>query len=159
MLGAPVAMSRQFLAWGAEAARSLDAGLSFRDFRRSERGLRALQRWMEGHFAHVRDNPGDNIFSTLVHAHTAEGKLTQDELTATAMLLLAAGFETTVNLIGNGSALLMEHPEQRERLRDEPALWPNAVDEMLRFDSPVQRTGRSATRRWRACPCPRGNPS
>jgi cytochrome P450 len=160
MLGAPVAMSRQFLAWGAEAARSLDAGLSFRDFRRSERGLRALQRWMEGHFAHVRDNPGDNIFSTLVHAHTAEGKLTQDELTATAMLLLAAGFETTVNLIGNGSALLMEHPEQREQLRGEPALWPNAVDEMLRFDSPVQRTGRIAQRDTEVAgvPVPAGQP-
>jgi cytochrome P450 len=145
MLGAPVAMSRQFLAWGAEAARSLDAGLSFADFRRSERGLRALQRFMEGHFAHLRAHPGD-ILSTLVHAHDAEGKLTEDELTATAMLLLAAGFETTVNLIGNGVVLLVEHPEQRERLRDEPALWPNAVDEMLRFDSPVQRTGRIAQR-------------
>ena len=146
MLGAPVAMSRQFLAWGAEAARSLDAGLSFGDFRRSERGLRALQRWMEGHFAQLRAHPGDNILSTLVHAHAAEGKLTQDELSATAMLLLAAGFETTVNLIGNGAALLVEHPDQRERLRAEPTLWPNAVDEMLRFDSPVQRTGRMAQR-------------
>lgn len=146
MLGAPVAMSRQFLAWGAEAARSLDAGLSFGDFRRSERGLRALQRWMEGHFAHLRAHPGDNILSTLLHAHDAERKLTQEELTTTAMLLLAAGFETTVNLIGNGTVLLVEHPEQRERLRDEPALWPNAVDEMLRFDSPVQRTGRIAQR-------------
>ena len=146
MLGAPVAMSRQFLAWGAEAARSLDAGLSLREFRRSERGLRALQRWMDGHFAHLRAHPGDNILSTLVHAQAAEGKLTRDELTATAMLLLAAGFETTVNLIGNGTALLIEHPEQRERLRAEPALWTNAVDEMLRFDSPVQRTGRVAQR-------------
>jgi cytochrome P450 len=146
MLGAPVAMSRQFLSWGAEAARSLDAGLSLREFRRSERGLRALQRWMDGHFAHLRAHPGDNILSTLVHAQAAEGKLTRDELTATAMLLLAAGFETTVNLIGNGTALLIEHPEQRERLRAEPALWPNAVDEVLRFDSPVQRTGRVAQR-------------
>jgi len=146
MLGAPVAMSRQFLAWGAEAARSLDAGLSLSEFRRSERGLRALQRWMEGHFAHLRTHPGDNILSTLVHAQSAEGKLTQDELTATAMLLLAAGFETTVNLIGNGTALLIAHPEQHDRLRAEPALWPNAVDEVLRLDSPVQRTGRVAQR-------------
>jgi cytochrome P450 len=146
MLGAPVAMSRQFLAWGAEAARSLDAGLSLREFRRSERGLRALERWMDGHFAHLRAHPGDNILSTLVHAQAAEGKLTRDELTATAMLLLAAGFETTVNLIGNGTALLIEHPDQRERLGAEPALWPNAVDEVLRFDSPVQRTGRVAQR-------------
>lgn len=146
MLGAPVAMSRQFLAWGAEAARSLDAGLSLSEFRRSERGLRALQRWMEGHFAHLRAHPGDDILSTLVHAQSAEGKLTQDELTATAMLLLAAGFETTVNLIGNGTALLIAHPEQHDRLRAEPALWPNAVDEVLRLDSPVQRTGRVAQR-------------
>ena len=146
MLGAPVAMSRQFLAWGAEAARSLDAGLSLSEFRRSERGLRALQRWMEGHFAHLRAHPGDDILSTLVHAHSAEGKLTQDELTVTAMLLLAAGFETTVNLIGNGTALLIAHPEQHDRLRAEPALWPNAVDEVLRLDSPVQRTGRVAQR-------------
>jgi cytochrome P450 len=146
MLGAPVAMSRRFLDWGAEAARSLDAGLSLSEFRRSERGLRALQRWMEGHFAHLRAHPGDDILSTLVHAHSAEGKLTQDELTATAMLLLAAGFETTVNLIGNGTALLIAHPEQHDRLRAEPALWPNAVDEVLRLDSPVQRTGRVAQR-------------
>jgi hypothetical protein len=146
MLGAPVAMSRQFLAWGAEAARSLDAGLSLSEFRRSERGLRALQRWLEGHFAHLRAHPGDDILSTLVHAQSAEGKLTQDELTATAMLLLAAGFETTVNLIGNGTALLIAHPEQHDRLRAEPALWPNAVDEVLRLDSPVQRTGRVAQR-------------
>ena len=146
MLGAPVEMSRQFLAWGAEAGKSLDAGLSLREFRRSEAGLRALQSWMEGHFAYLRAHPGDNILSTLVHAHAAEGKLTQDELSATAMLLLAAGFETTVNLIGNGTALLVNHPEQLERLRTDPSLWPNAVDEILRFDSPVQRTGRIAHR-------------
>ena len=76
------------------------------------------------------------------------------------MLLLAAGFETTVNLIGNGTALLIEHPEQHDRLRAEPALWPNAVDEVLRLDSPVQRTGRVAQRdtgSWRACGCPSGS--
>jgi cytochrome P450 len=62
------------------------------------------------------------------------------------MLLLAAGFETTVNLIGNGAALLTSHPEQLARLRTDPAMWPGAVDEILRFDSPVQRTGRIAQR-------------
>src|SRR6185503_11158636 len=61
---------------------------------------------------------------------------------------------------GNGSALLMEHAEQREQLRDEPALWPNAVDEMLRFDSPVQRTGRIAQRDTEVAgvPVPAGQP-
>ena len=89
---------------------------------------------MEGHFAHLRAHPGDNILSTLVHAHAAEGKLTQDELSATAMLLLAAGFETTVNLIGNGTALLVEHPDQRERLRAEP----DALAERRRRDAAVR---------------------
>ena len=67
-------------------------------------------------------------------------------ITSIAMLLLAAGFETTVNLIGNGTALLTEHPEQLALLREDPSRWPNAVDEVLRHDSPVQRTGRIAHR-------------
>lgn len=146
MLGAPVEMRRQFLQWGAGGALSLDAGLSWAEFRRSESDLAALSDWMQGHFAHIRRNPGDNILSTLVHAHSEEGKLSQDELTSIAMLLLAAGFETTVNLIGNGAALLMNHPDQLAQLREDPSRWPGAVDEVLRFDSPVQRTGRIAKR-------------
>jgi cytochrome P450 len=146
MLGAPVEMRRQFLEWGAGGALSLDAGLSWSEFRRSESDLTALSDWMHGHFEHIRRNPGDNILSALVHAHSAEGRLTDDELTSIAMLLLAAGFETTVNLIGNGTALLTGHPDQLARLREDPSLWPRAVDEVLRLDSPVQRTGRIALR-------------
>jgi cytochrome P450 len=146
MLGAPVEMRRQFLQWGEGAALSLDAGLSYAQFRRSERDLAALQAWMEGHFAHLRRNPGGNILSALVHARDDEGRLTEDELINIAMLLLAAGFETTVNLIGNGVGLLTAHPDQLALLRAEPQLWPRAVDEVLRVDSPVQRTGRIAHR-------------
>jgi cytochrome P450 len=146
MLGAPVEMRRQFLEWGAGGAMSLDAGLSYRDFRLSERHLEALQNWMLGHFAHIRRNPGDNILSTLVHAHTEDGRLTEKELTSIAVLLLAAGFETTVNLIGNGTAVLTAHPDQLALLRAEPQRWGNAVEEILRFDSPVQRTARFAGR-------------
>ncbi|MDN5751160.1 MAG: cytochrome P450, partial [Pseudonocardia sp.] len=146
MLGAPVEMRRQFLEWGAGGALSLDAGLSWTEFRRSERDLAALSDWMQGHFAHLRRHPGDNILSTLVHAHAEEGKLSQDELTSIAMLLLAAGFETTVNLIGNGAALLMNHPDQLALLREDADRWPRAVDEVLRIDSPVQRTARIAKR-------------
>ena len=146
MLGAPVEMRRQFLEWGAGGALSLDAGLSWSEFRRSERDLAALAGWMQGHFEYIRRNPGDNILSTLVHAHSAEGKLDDDELTSIAMLLLAAGFETTVNLIGNGAALLTSHPSQLALLQADPGRWPNAVEEILRIDSPVQRTGRIALR-------------
>jgi cytochrome P450 len=146
MLGAPVAMRRQFLHWGEGAALSLDAGLTYAQFRRTERDLTALQVWMEGHFAHLRRHPDGSILSALVHARDGEGRLTEDELINIAMLLLAAGFETTVNLIGNGVALLTAHPDQLELLRANPQRWPRAVDEVLRFDSPVQRTGRIAHR-------------
>jgi cytochrome P450 len=146
MLGAPVEMRRQFLHWGEGAALSLDAGLTYSQFRRSERAIEALQEWMRGHFTHLRRHPGDNILSALVHAHDDGERLSEDELTSIAMLLLAAGFETTVNLIGNGVGLLTAHPEQLALLRADPQRWPRAVEEVLRFDSPVQRTGRVAHR-------------
>jgi cytochrome P450 len=146
MLGAPVAMRRQFLQWGAGASLSLDIGLSYRDFRRSERDLAALHRWMLRHFDEIRRAPRDDVLSALVTAHDEGDQLTLDELSSIAMLLLAAGFETTVNLLGNGAVLLMRHPDQLDLLRAQPQRWPGAVEEMLRYDSPVQRTGRVALR-------------
>jgi hypothetical protein len=146
MLGAPIEMRRQFLDWGAGAALSLDVGLSYRDFRRSEDDLAALHRWMLGHFDEVRRSPREDIISGLVSAHDEGGQLTTDELSSIAMLVLAAGFETTVNLLGNGAVLLMRRPEQLEALRAEPQGWANAVEEILRYESPVQRTGRVALR-------------
>jgi cytochrome P450 len=146
MLGAPVAMRRQFLEWGAGAALSLDAGLSYRDFRRSEHDLAALHRWMLSHFTEIRRAPGNDILSALVTAHDQGDQLTLDELSSIAMLLLAAGFETTVNLLGNGAILLMRHPDQLDMLQAQPQRWAGTVEEILRYDSPVQRTGRVAQR-------------
>jgi cytochrome P450 len=146
MLGAPVAMRRQFLDWGAGAALSLDVGLSYRDFRRSEHDLAALHRWMLRHFADIRRAPRDDVLSALVTAHDQGDQLTLDELSSIAMLLLAAGFETTVNLLGNGAVLLLRHPDQLDVLQAQPQRWPGAVEEVLRYESPVQRTGRLALR-------------
>jgi cytochrome P450 len=146
MLGAPPAMRRQFLRWGAGGAKLIDAGLGLREYAAAENDLAAMQRWMVGHLGELRRHPGDDILSTLVQAESAEGRLSADELTSIALLLLAAGFETTVNLIGNAVALLTAHPEQLALLGAEPARWPSAVDEVLRHDSPVQRTGRVAHR-------------
>lgn len=146
MLGAPVAMRRQFLEWGAGASLSLDVGLSYRDFRRAEHNLAALHRWTLRHFAQIRRAPGYDILSTLVTGNREDGQLSADELSSIAMLLLAAGFETTVNLLGTGATLLMRHPDQLDLLRAQPQLWSNAVEEILRYDSPVQRTGRLAHR-------------
>ncbi len=146
MLGAPVAMRRQFLDWGAGAALSLDVGLSYHDFLRSERDLAALHRWMLSHFAEIRRAPRDDVLSALVTAHDEGDQLNLDELSSIAMLLLAAGFETTVNLLGNGAVLLMRHRDQLDVLRAQPQRWAGAVEEILRYESPVQRTGRIALR-------------
>jgi cytochrome P450 len=145
MLGAPVEMRRQFLQWGAGVALSLDPGLTYRDYRRAERDLAALQGWMVGHLERVRRSPADDILSALVSVHDDE-RLTDEELLSIASLLLAAGFETTVNLLGNGVALLLEHPSQLAALRAGTASWARATEEVLRFDSPVQRTARLAKR-------------
>ena len=78
-----------------------------------------------------------------MQAHDEGGALAADELLAFVVLLLLAGNETTTNLIGNGTLALMRHPDQLSRLRGDLALIPTAIDEMLRFDSPVQSTVRT----------------
>jgi cytochrome P450 len=142
ILGVPVQMRQRFLRWGAAAAPTLDLGLTFREYRRTEIAIREINGWMRGHFARLRTEPGDDLLSQLVHQDDEGGRLTENELLATAGLLLAAGFETTVNLLGSGVALLVTHPEQLEALRADPDRWRNAVEEILRFDSPVQNTAR-----------------
>ncbi|UWP78668.1 cytochrome P450 [Dactylosporangium fulvum] len=144
ILGVPTRMRRQFLAWGAAAAPTLDIGLTFRQYRQTEINIRHVNAWLRGHFERLRRQPGDDLLSRLVHLEGEQ--LTDDELLATAGLLLAAGFETTVNLLGTGAALLMRHPGQREVLEAEPHRWPNAVEEMLRYDAPVQSTARVCRR-------------
>ena len=126
MLGAPVAMRGQFLEWGAGAALSLDPGLSLRQFIRSERDVAALRgAGCSDTSSTSAATPATTSSRRWCTRTTDEGRLTEDELTSIAVLLLAAGFETTVNLIGNGAALLAAHPAQLDLLRAEPrALAP-----------------------------------
>jgi cytochrome P450 len=142
ILGVPLEMRHQFLAWGNAAAPTLDLGLSFPAYRRTEVNIRQVNRWLRGHFARLRAEPGDDLLSQLVRLDD----LSEDELLATAGLLLAAGFETTVNLLGTGAWQLMRHPDQLAILRAEPHRWGNAVEETLRYDSPVQVTARVCRR-------------
>ena len=146
ILGVPPAERHRVLEFGAAAAPSLDLGLSWRQFRTVETALRGFDAWLEQHLAQVRRQPGDDLLSRLVRATDDEGGLDDRELKSIAGLVLAAGFETTVNLLGNGIALLHRHPEQLEVLRAQPDRWPNAVDEVLRVDPPVLLTGRMAVR-------------
>jgi cytochrome P450 len=89
-----------------------------------------------------RAHPDDGMFTELVHVEEAGDTLTESELISTVILLFVAGYETTTNLIGNGLRALLLHPDQLDRLRADRTLLKGAVEEMLRYDSPVQLTGR-----------------
>jgi cytochrome P450 len=143
LLGVPVERREDFLRWGAAAAATLDPGLSFGRYVAAERALRAMHGFLREHFDRLRREPADDLVSRLVGLPDDEA-LTERELHATVMLLLGAGFETTVNLLGNGVVLLDAHREQWHALREDPSGWDNAVEEVLRHDSPVQITGRTA---------------
>jgi cytochrome P450 len=99
-----------------------------------------LMRYFRRLFAERRANPGDDLISALVQAEEAGDRLSEDELMGTAILLLFAGYDTTVNLIGSGALALLEHPEQRARFVDDPSLAEPAVEELLRYTSPVEMT-------------------
>lgn len=146
ILGVPESDTQRVLEMGERGTPVLDLGLDWRTYRSTDRSIRDFNTWLTGHLGYLRRNPGDDLLSQLIEARDEEGKLTELELMATAGLVLAAGFETTVNLLANGIKLLHDHPEQLDRLRAEPELWPNAVDEVLRFDPPVLLTGRGSVR-------------
>src|SRR6266480_2833213 len=86
----------------------------------------------------------DDLTTRLVQAEEQGSKLTNEELTANIILLFGAGHETTVNLIGNGLLALHRNPDQLTLLKNEPTLTANAIEELLRYDSSVQSTGRTA---------------
>lgn len=140
MLGFPDRDRQMFLSWGDAISPLLDIGISWRAHERAMRSSEAVQEYLLGHIDRLRAEPGDDILSSLVR----QGDLSTYELCASATLLMGAGFETTVNLISKGIVLLLEHPDQLARLRAEPELWPGAVEEILRFDPPVQTTARIA---------------
>jgi pimeloyl-[acyl-carrier protein] synthase len=145
MLGVPVADHERFKGWGLDIARGLDAIMLPPDSPVAERSVlarRALADYFRGLITERRRAPRDDMLSGLIAAEEAGDKLSEDELLATCILLLVAGHETTVNLIGNGSLALLRHPAELRRLREDPGLIVTAVEELLRFDGPVQRTAR-----------------
>ena len=97
-----------------------------------------LVRYIRRHVRRRQQEPRDDLVSELVSAEVDGHSLTEDELVAMVFLLLVAGHETTVNLIGNGVLALLEHPQQLELLRDDPTLIEPAVEELLRYGSPVE---------------------
>jgi pimeloyl-[acyl-carrier protein] synthase len=145
MLGVPVEDHERFKGWSLDIARGLDSILLPPDSevpKRSVASRTALAEYFRELIAKRRASPRADLLSGLIAAEEAGDKLSENELLATCILLLIAGHETTVNLIGNGTLALLRHPDQLRRLRDNPALIGTAVEELLRFDGPVQRTAR-----------------
>ena len=108
-----------------------------------------MEHYFEGLIAERRRRPADDLLSELIAVSDGSDRLTQEEVISTAVLLFAAGFETTTNLIGNGLWALLCHPDQLELLRasvGDPVAVQRAVEELLRWDSPVQLDGRMVLR-------------
>jgi cytochrome P450 len=147
ILGVPDSDRRHILEFGELAAPSLDFGLTWPQYRRVQRGIAGFDFWLTEHLRQLRRTPGEDLMSQLiqtVESGSEETYLDEFELRAVAGLVLAAGFETTVNLLGNGIRMLLDSPEHLRTLSQRPQLWPNAVEEILRLESPVQLTARIA---------------
>jgi cytochrome P450 len=144
ILGVPDEARPRILEFGSLGAPSLDIGLSWQQYRQVYRGIEGFNDWLSNHLHELRRNPGDDLMSQIIKASEEGVRLNHDELLATAGLVLAAGFETTVNLLGNGIRMLLDAPQHLETLAARPELWPNAVEEILRLDSPVQLSARMA---------------
>jgi cytochrome P450 len=108
--------------------------------------VQALIHYLTHIFSLRSSTPQDDLISALVHTEEAGHKLSNNELSSMVILLLVTGHETTVNLIGNGALALLQNEEQLALLRNDPELWDNAIEELLRYDGPVE----TSTSRW-AC--------
>ena len=144
MLGVPAEDRDQFRAWSAPVARTLEPTITRDELHAATAAAKELQAYFERLIAVRRDTPGEDLMSLLIATEEEGDSLSQAELLVTLRLLLVAGNETTTNLIANGLLALLDHPEQIARLREQPELIDSAVDELLRFDSPVQTDGRTA---------------
>lgn len=142
MIGVPTEDRERFKRWSDRFARVLEPNLT------EEEGRLVLQTADEfqDYFAPIieerRREPTEDLVSRLALAEEEGQKLSTEETQVTLRLLLVAGNETTTNLIGNGLRALLQHPEQLQLLREQPELIPTAIEELLRYDPPVQLDGR-----------------
>ena len=146
LLGVPQADRPLLRPWSNAIVKMYEYGRTAQTEDAAERAAAEFVAYLRGLAAERRRAPGDDLLSHLVSVRDAEGdRLTEDELVTTCILLLNAGHEATVNVSGNGLLALLRHPEQLRRLRDDRALLPTAIEELMRFDSPLQLFERTAT--------------
>jgi pimeloyl-[acyl-carrier protein] synthase len=144
LLGVPPEDRDKFKTWSADASRLLDGYL---DKAAMDKGMVAgmyLFQYFTDLVEARRAEPRNDLLSAMLAAETAGDKLTHAELLSTATLLFIAGFETTMNLVGNGTLALLRNPDQLERMRKHPSLVRTGVEELLRYDGPVHVTARIA---------------
>ncbi|OJT16903.1 cytochrome P450 [Archangium sp. Cb G35] len=142
MLGVPPGDYRKFQHWSNRLVSNTD----MTDVLLSVPSVVMFTRYLRKLIAQRRTSLGDDLLSALIQAEEAGDKLTPDELVSMAFLLLVAGHETTVNLISGGTLALLQNPEQLDRLRKEPELIGPAVEELLRYASPVEVSTERVTR-------------
>ncbi len=142
LLGLPDTDRDQIRDWSGTVVRSLEPVVDPELMLAIEDAGAKLADLVAGLIEWKRANPDDRILSSLIRAEDEGDVLSDEELVSQVLLLFIAGHETTVNLIGNGTLALLRHPDQRARVREEPDVIGNAVEELLRYDSPVQMTRR-----------------
>ena len=151
MLGVPGSDQNQFKAWsddiaialaGIDSARSKEELLG--QYELAQESFLALSSYFKEKVTALRLKPLENLLSALVQAEEKGDRLTEQELFANCVLLMIAGHETTTNLIGNGVLAMLRNPSEQQTLRDNPELIGPAIEELLRYDSPVQKMGRVA---------------
>lgn len=144
MLGVPKEDRELVKQWSHALARTLEPGATLSDGTDGiAAGMEFIQ-YLQQIFNMRRKQPQQDLISVLLEVEEQGERLTTSELYATCILLLAAGHETTTNLIGNGLYALAQHPDELKKLQEHPDLTPSAVEEILRYESPIQRTGRVA---------------
>jgi cytochrome P450 len=146
MLGVPEGDRDALRRWSLDLIYTLDPMLSVETLARAQRAGAEFRAYLRDLIADRRAHLGDDLLSGLIQAEDEGRQLTPQELVATCVLLLVAGHETTSSFIGNGMLALLRDPGQYARLHDDPGLMRSAGEELLRFDSPVQLTGRLVLR-------------
>ncbi|MEA2501969.1 MAG: hypothetical protein QOD01_2080 [Actinomycetota bacterium] len=144
LLGLPIEDQAQAREWAEAIAQVLDPIVTEEQATRADRAVKELAAYIGRVVAQRRREPGPDLLSRLIQAEDDGAHLSEAELISTVGLLFGAGHETTRNLIGNGMLALLRHPGELQRLRDDPSLIRSAVEELLRYDSPVQIAGRGA---------------
>jgi cytochrome P450 len=148
LLGVSPADRDRFKEWSTDLTLGINIGVGREELARTARAIEAISAYLTEVIEERRRAPRADLISDLVRAQDAGDRLTMDEILATCRLLLTAGHETTVNLIANGTVALLRHPEQKQALAaaldgpDAAAALERAVEELLRYDSPVQITPR-----------------